>query len=482
MANIEKSKNHRYFARFKTNNEFFNASLIYIIANGIGQGTTLLSNVFFTRYMSKTEYGLYSNYYSYVAILGPFVGLNLYYGLINAHTDYRSKFHEVRSSLLLLSFIGCVGAFFVGCALNFILGTPIAISNIILAVVHAYGFFLINFYMHSMNMENKYISKGIALAVPSVLQALIAGIAVVISNNYISRAVGATASIFLCGFILSIKIIKDSKPSINRIYWMYALRISLPAIIGSVSSMIMQQSDKAMLTALVGADSTAVYALVFNIGYILLAVQQATNGAWIAWIYKSLDYKRTDKVITVQKWYLVFMVIIVTLLYLTAPDIIRLLSPKEYWCFELVIPFVWGSFLMCINSMLGSVIQYNKRTDFISGITAFAAITNIILNFSFIKKWGMIGAAFSSVLAYIIIYIISSFYLHNKNAYIFKTVYYVKSAIAVAIIGICFYFVKNLSLIRYVVFGTILLAEGLFCFLKKGEIKSLFGGRLFANL
>ncbi len=75
------------FNKLRTTNEFFNATFVYILANGIGQGTTLLANTFFTRYMSQNDYGLYSNYYSYVAILTPFVGLNLYFGLMNAYID-----------------------------------------------------------------------------------------------------------------------------------------------------------------------------------------------------------------------------------------------------------------------------------------------------------------------------------------------------------------------------------------------------------
>ena len=92
----------------KTTNVYFNASLVYIIANGIGQGTTLLANIFFTRYMSKSDYGLFSNYYSYVSLLVPFVGLNLYYGLMNAYLDYKDEIHQLRSSLIPLSLIGLI--------------------------------------------------------------------------------------------------------------------------------------------------------------------------------------------------------------------------------------------------------------------------------------------------------------------------------------------------------------------------------------
>ena len=49
------------------------------------------------------------------------------------------------------------------------------------------------------------------------------------------------------------------------------------------------QSDRIMLTHMVGASETAVYSLVYNIGSILIALYTAINGSWTPWFYKKLD-------------------------------------------------------------------------------------------------------------------------------------------------------------------------------------------------
>ena len=469
----------RIFGKLKTTNEFFNATFVYIIANGIGQGTTLLANIFFTRYMSQNDYGLYSNYYSYVAILVPFVGMNLYFGLTNAYMDYKEDIKRLRSSVLMLSAIGLVITAAVMFIANMTIGLTIPMVCIILALAHAYGFFLVNFCIQSMNMENKFVAKGIMLAVPNILQALLAGIAVVILNTYISRAVGATIGILSCGIVAAVLILKEARPTINTEYWKYVLRISLPAIIGSISAMIMQQCDKVMITSMTGAETTAVYALIYNIGYILYAVQQATNGAWQAWIYNTMESKKYGNIKDVQEWYMFFMLVLATGLYMIAPEIVKILSPESYWHFEYVVPFIVGSYLMLMYSMNMAIVQYEKRTDVSSIIVAVAAAINIVLNYMLIPRFGGVGAAYTSVVSYLFIFVASGIYLKFKGDYYFKNKYYLINIVAVSLMGVLFYQVMDKTMIRYITFLCVLVAEGIYLLLRKDSVRKMFGGRIF---
>lgn len=465
--------------RLKTTNEFFNATFVYILANGIGQGTTLLANIFFTRYMSQNDYGLYSNYYSYVSILVPFVGMNLYFGLTNAYMDYKEDIKRLRSSVLVLSVAGLAITTVVMFVANMTIGFTIPVVCIILALAHAYGFFLVNFHIQSMNMENRFVAKGIMLAVPNILQALLAGIAVVILNTFVSRAVGATIGILSCGIVAAVLILKDARPSVNTEYWKYVLRISIPAIIGSVSAMIMQQCDKIMLTSMVGAETTAVYALIYNIGYILYAVQQATSGAWQAWVYNTMESKKYGNIKDVQKWYMFFMLVLATALYMIAPEVVKVLSPERYWHFVYVIPFIVGSYLMLMYSMNMAVIQYEKRNDVSSIIVTIAAAINIVLNYLIIPRFGGVGAACTSVVCYLFICIASGIFLKFKGDYYFKNKYCFINIVAVVVMGALFYQVMNRTSIRYIVFLFILTMEGIYVSLKKEEVRKMFGGRVF---
>lgn len=455
-------------------NAYISASFIYILANGLGQGTTLLSNIFFTRYMSQTDYGLYSNYYSYVALLVPFVGMNLYFGLTNAYIDYKKEIHKLRSSVLLLSIVGFFVTLIVMLSLKAVVGISLPYICIVLAIAHAYGFFAVNYYIQSMNMENRFISKGLMLAAPNILQALVAALFVLYCSNYISRAIGSTLGVCFCGIVGIILILKAAVPSINFEYWKYILKISLPAILGSVAAMVMQQCDKVMITSLIGAEETAVYALVYNIGYILYAVEQATGGVWQVWLYNTLHNKFYGNIPRVQKWYMFFMVMLATVLYMVSPEIIKILSPENYWCFEYIIPFVLGAYMMLVYSMEISIIQYRKKTYVTSAIVVLAAFTNIVLNYIGIPLYGGIGAAYASVLCYLLIFVLAGTYLHYIGESYLCGKYLFGYIVFVLVLGVLFSFVQEIGWMRYIGFGIVIISEMLYIVCKKDELEALF--------
>lgn len=460
-------------SKMKTANAFVNASFVYILANGIGQGTTLIVNTFFTRYMSKADYGLYSNYYSLVAILVPIIGANLYDGLALAYMDYREKIHDFRSSLLLLF---AIWGGFMSCALlglRWIIGWPIPVIVIILAVMHAGGFFSVNYYLQSMNMENQYIRKGIGLCVPNLIQALLGVAAVILCNNYIGRAVGSSVGVAACGMVGIVIICRDAKPRYNAEYWKYALKISLPAIVSSIAAMVMQQCDKMMITEFLNAEVTAVYALTYNIGYILYAVQQATGGVWQVWYYNTLKNKKYNNVPVVQKWYMFVMFVLATGLYMVSPEVIKFLSPSSYWQFDYVIPFIIGSYLMLMYSLPLSTVQYNKKTGVVSRIVSLAAIINIALNYIVIPRFGGIAAAYTSVVSYLFMFVVGGTYLVIKKQYYFKGKYFGVFGGGIVLMGGVFYFVKDMIFVRYAIFTAILLAEVVYIYVRREDLKKI---------
>lgn len=462
-------------SKFRISNSFVNASFVYILANGIGQGTTLIANTFFTRYMSQRDYGLYSNYYSLVSILIPIIGMNLYDGLANAYMDYRTRIHEFRSSLLLLSIIwgGIISCLTIG--LEILLGWSMPLTVIIAALIHAYGFFVVNYYLQSMNMENQFIKKGIGLCVPNILQALLGVIAIILCNNYISRAVGSSLGIAVCGAVGIVAICKDVRPKYSEEYWKYALKISMPAIISSLAAMIMQQCDKIMITEYIGAEATAVYALVYNIGYILYAVLQATSGVWQVWFYNTLAKKMYSNIISVQKWYLFIIFFLATGLYMVAPEVVKILSPSSYWHFEYVPPFIISSYLILMYSLHLSTAQYYKKTGVVSCIVAVAALVNIALNYILIPHFGGIAAAYTTVISYLFIFAVSGVYLAVRKQYYFEFRYFVFGGVGVMLMGGVFYQVMDLTLIRYSMFMMMLLLELLYMYTKRETLMK--GGR-----
>ncbi len=457
-------------------NPVMKASIFYVFGNGLGQGLILLGTVLFTRLMSKEDYGVYSTYYSLVSILTTVVGANLFVGLNNGYVDYADRIRNFRASILLLSSVvfGMLsGVVLIG---SIVLGGDTPIYLIVFALLHAYAFFVVNYYCNSANMENRYKAKTLFMILPNLCQVSFSVIVLLMLQGTFElqgRVIASTLGVTVCAVYAYIYIIRGEKNLINKEYWKYALDISVPSIFSSISYMVMQQSDKVMITEFYGASETAVYSLVYYIGYILYAVLQATNGVWQSWLYRALDSDRLENAKKAQKWYLFLLAMMAFGLYMIAPEIVKILAPESYWNFNYVAPFVVSSCLMAMYSFYTTIGTFYKKTGKVSMCVAIAAVVNIVLNYLLIPIFGGIAAAYTSAAAYVVLFILSRNLVQKIRKGIFLGKYFALFLTAVVLGAALFLFIYPYVIVRYAAFIFLLILCLIYAYKNKDEILSL---------
>ena len=137
-------------------NKYLVSSFWYILAIGLGYIITFFGNIVFTHVMSQEHYGLYTNYYSVVVLLCPFVGANLFIGLQNGFFDYKEKQKEFRACILFLSFIFFLLVSGLTILLNIVFSVNFSTPILVLALIHAYAFFVITYFNYYENLCNSY--------------------------------------------------------------------------------------------------------------------------------------------------------------------------------------------------------------------------------------------------------------------------------------------------------------------------------------
>lgn len=147
-------------------------------------------------------------------------------------------------------------------------------------------------------MENQYKAKTVLMLLPNLLQITISVLFIIVlsGNSLWGRVIGSVLGVAICATWVYIYMLKRPIVFYNWEYWRYALIISVPSMLSSVSYMLMQQSDNIMITTFYSPEETAVYALLYNVGYILYAVLQATSGVWQAWLYRALDSGKLENI------------------------------------------------------------------------------------------------------------------------------------------------------------------------------------------
>ncbi len=454
-------------------NPMIYAAVLYIVGTIVGQGVTFLGTIVFTRVMSRENYGLYSTYYSVMAILEVLVGSNLYVSLQNAYIDYKHEVKQYRKACLFLSSIVCaiISVAVLGVRAFFFPEVPLYM--VLFALIHAYAFFVVNYRMYCDNMEYAYKKKLLLLVLPALLQFIFA-LCLVINfqaNMLMARIVGSALGVGVCGLVAYISIMKSSGRIVIPDYWKYGLAISCPSVMMSLSYMIMQQCDKVMITFFCGAEDTAVYSVIYYLGYAITAVSQGVGAVFQAWIYRAIDRQEFESVKNVQKWYVILVMAMETGILMLSPEIIKIIAPQEYWQYEYVGPFVLGASMMFLYGLYTTIGLFFKRTGKISMCVLTSALTNIILNAILIPQFGAVAACYTTVASYILLFFMAKRIGDKEiqNLYDIKILY---RFMFFSIISCCvFLMIMNNLTLRILIYGLVLVVLCIYSGFKAKEIK-----------
>lgn len=466
------------FENEKKVNPLIKSSVIYVIATVIGQGMSFLGIIVFTRMMGQAEYGEYSTYYAYVSILTVLIGANLYYALNNAYIEKKKEINEFRKSVLVLSVFIMIAITILLVAVGGVGLRKISFFVIIMAALHSYGFFVVSYRMYSANMENDYKKKQWLLIMPNTLQFIFAFVFILLLQGmpYEARVIGSTIGVDVVALFAFVEIIICKGKYIRTDHWKYALSIALPTVIMSLSYMLMQQCDKVMIKNICGAEDTAIYSVIYYLGYAIVAVDQAVAPVRQAWIFQRLDSGNISEAKNIQKWYLLVMGVIAVGLIMAGPEVIKVLAPKNYWRFEYVVPFVLSACMTLLYRFYVEVILFYKDNVALSISVLICALINIGLNLFLIPIFGAVTACYTTVVSYALLFMFTWILANKYIRGIYAWQYFVLFISETVVMAFLYTFVQNLIIARYTIIAVVLGAVTLYGVRTQKEWKTLLKG------
>ncbi|MGL5765495.1 MAG: lipopolysaccharide biosynthesis protein, partial [Sarcina sp.] len=264
---------------------------------------------------------------------------------------------------------------------------------------------------------------------------------------------GTFISVVFIALFLYIKELRNGKVFFSKKYWLFCLPIAIPIIFHNLSHLVLNQADRLMLDKLVGDSATGIYSFTYNIGIILNIVNMSINSAWVAWYFDALKDKLFSEIKSMVKNYIVIFTIITGLFLLGAPELVKILSAKTYWGGINLLPIIiLGYYFVFLYTFAVNYEFYSKKTKFIALGTIIAAIINIVINVIYIPKIGMYAAAISTLIAYIVLFLMHEFIvrivLKHKD---FPFYYYLLSIAVIGIVTIVSYIFIEYLLIRWAI-------------------------------
>lgn len=382
------------------------ASLWYTICNVINKGIALLSTPIFTRVMSEEQYGQFSIFQSWVAILIIFTSLNIFLsgyqkGLILFADDVES-FTSSQLGLIITITAAFLGIYII--APSF--WTEVfQLSPVLMIAMFAELFFMpaIELWSAKQRFDYKYKKYVVLTIFMTVFSLGIGVIAVGLTQHKTEARVYADMlAKSLVGMLLLLLLFHRGKVFYNKKYWKYALGFNLPLILHYLSNYVLNQSDRLMIGRMVGTAQAAYYSVAYTISSMMLLVTTAINNSLTPYIYKSIEAGKTKNIRKVANGLVILIACVCVCVMAFAPEVIYVFAGKKYMDALYVIPPIALSILFIfLYSLFSTIEYYYEKTKWISMATCICAVLNLVLNFVFIRMYGYYAAGYTTLICYI---------------------------------------------------------------------------------
>jgi len=264
------------------------------------------------------------------------------------------------------------------------------------------------------------------------------------------------------------------------------LRFSLPIIPGALSWWIVQSSDKYLISFFLGALFVGYYVPAYTLGNIIYFLVGPFNFLLMPLLSKLCDEDRINEVKNYLKYCLKYYLMVAIpsvfgLSILSKQLLIVFSTPEIAQKSYLVLPVVALSVLLLgITVIVAQILSVKKKTKITGIIWIIAAFLNLGLNFIFIPKFGILGAAFTTLFAYTLVFILTWHYSFKELQFEMDWKFISKSIFASVLMALFILWFAPVGLLKTVI--TIILGAllyGILIFLFKGfdkkEIEFLKG-------
>ena len=383
------------------------ASIWFVICSFLQTGISVITTPIFTRLLSTNEYGDYSVFMSWQAIILAVVALNVYSAV---YTRGLVKFEEDKnrfaSSLHGLLITLCVFWTIIYTCFSSFWNSLFSLTSIqmysMLAMIWTSSMF--NLWAAEQRVEYKYKGLVVVTAICSFLKPLIGVIFVLIANDKVTaRIVGLVlVELFVYSWIVVYEM-RKGKCFFSLKYWKYTLFLTIPLLPHYLSQTMLASADRIMIKNMVGSQEAGIYSLAYSIAQITTLFSAAILQSINPWIFKKIKNGLASDIPGVAYGCMIIVAIINILLIAFSPEIVWVFASKEYHdAMWLIPPIAMSVFFMFCYSLFACFEFYYEKTYLISIATILCASVNIGLNYVFIKLFGYQAASYTTLICYVL--------------------------------------------------------------------------------
>ena len=393
--------------KFKTASPAVKASMALLFANLILKGISLISGPIFTRIMSADQYGIVSTFQSWQSLLTVIVTLNLSQGVFNnGMLEFKENRNQFQFALVVITAV-CTGLFFL---IFEIFKTPLLnmfeIPPVMVYVMVLYFLFVPAYQFWSGRQRYEYKYKALSIITVCIgLFSLLLGVLFVLNASSENEAIARVCAMEGVNIVVGI-----------FFFMIIALKFNIPLIPHYMSMYILASSDRIMITKMIDTTSTAIYSVAYTVASVIQILWTSIEASLSPWIYERLDVQDEESVRKTSGQIMLTFAVFCLGCTLFAPEIMTILAPDSYKAGIYAIPAIAGGvYFTAVYSLYMRIELFYKKTTFATVASTIAAVSNIILNYIFIKLFGFVAAGYTTMVCYALLALLHYINVKNKK-------------------------------------------------------------------
>ena len=383
------------------------ATVWFLVASFLQRGIQALTTPIFTRLLSTSEYGQFSVFNSWLGITTVIVSLNIWGGIYQQglvkFSDNRKIFSSSLQGLTLTLTIGWTAIYLLFHSFwNGLFGLTTVQMLAMLVLVWTSSVF--NFWAAEQRNDYKYKELVLVTLLVSFGKPIIGIIFVKLATDKVTARILGLVLVELCVYLfLFISQMRQGKVFFDRKYWKYAVVLCIPLVPHYLSQTVLNSADRIMISNMVGDSEAGIYSLAYSISQIMILFNTALMSTLNPWIFTKIKEKKNKEIGPVAYISLIVIAAVNLGLILIAPEAVAIFAPASYYEAIYVIPPVaMGVYFLYSYDLFSKFAFYYEKTYFVTIVSIFGAILNIILNYIFIKTFGYIAAGYTTLVCYIV--------------------------------------------------------------------------------
>jgi O-antigen/teichoic acid export membrane protein len=394
----------------------FKESLIYGLSRYISKFIGIFLLPLYTAVLTPEDYGIL-DLLNTIAIISSLLIVSGTDSALGYYYYRKEHFHErpeMISSALWLRLIFAVVVFIIIFFIspfisNLLFGRDYSLFVIIAGITIVFDS-LFNFLFNLLRFEIRPWLFTIISSGGILLQILFTVYYILVLKKGVYGALAANAIAYGFFFIITIiYVFRRYGLKFSPLWFKKILGYGFPLIGTGIAVWILNSSDRYFLAHYADLSSVGIYSVGAKLAGFLGMIAGAFQLAWGPFA-TDIQYHDRAKEIYAKVFLIYFIINIigVFLISMHSIDILKVFTQPSYYSAKAVVPFlclstiIWSGYFIVVVG-----IYLTKKMQHTIWITIGAAAANIVLNFILVPRLGVIGAAFSIMIANLIIFVLT---------------------------------------------------------------------------